>query len=760
MSDSPIYLLRELLKAETDSEVTQIILNHKILQDSQNWHPYGGQENKNNLGTINNQQQSPVAALTEKLINSVDALLIKECLLRGINPQSLSAPLSMAQAVEVFYGVPKGDFSDVMESKRRDLAKNIVLYASGLMERPSITVIDTGEGQNFADFEDTLLSLHKDNKMDIRFVQGKFNMGSTGVLRFCGENHYQLILSKKHPKLLKSSQANDWGFTLVRLRPQVGDEEKHTWYEYCTDINGEVLHFSDEELFEPDSNNYLTSGTLIKMFEYQLPPGIRSNLTLDFWRELNRYLYMPAMPMLIKDLRYTKGHVISGKVILGNKTRIMVDDKEKIEHSSIIQDVDFGSVGLLNIEYAVFKSNEIRLRDEFTTERQAVLLTVNGQTHASLPRSFIRNDVKLPYVAQTLLVQVDCTNMPTAIKDRIFMASRDRLADHPASIKFQEILARELHEDSGLQAINKLRHDKILSSNPKETKFMEEVISDLIKDNRELINLLGLGVGITDIKDPGIVPVKKFEGKKFPTYFRLIKRELKKIPCNSYIRVKFETDACNDYFLRERDYGDLYVAPPILTSKHLYNGILTAKLVCKKNSRVGERELISVRLIRPYDSPLNETINVEYMGPIETQTTPPGPPPEPQGKNYSLPKYNLVPKENWGTLGWTSEDIAEIAVLDTIQQGDKLAEKIEVNINQDPDVLLHFLRTKELSESRADVIKKRYYTSIFLYSLVTYNHFSKLNKKDVVPEIMKSISRILLNLLVSDTFLKELEKIS
>jgi len=242
--------------------------------------------------------------------------------------------------------------------------------------------------------------------------------------------------------LLRPTQNSEWGFTLVRLRPQVSEGEKHTWYEYCTDENEEVLHFTDEHLFSENDDNFLISGTLIKMYEYQLPPGIRSNLTLDFWRELNRYLYMPALPMLIKDTRYTKGHVVAGKVILGNKTRIMVDDRELIEHSSVIKDVDFETAGLLDIEYAVFKPNEIRIRDEFTTERQAVLLTVNGQTHASLPRSFIRNDVKLPYIAQTLLVQVDCTNMPTAIKDRIFMASRDRLADHPSAVKFQEILAR------------------------------------------------------------------------------------------------------------------------------------------------------------------------------------------------------------------------------------------------------------------------------------------------------------------------------
>ena len=67
-------------------------------------------------------------------------------------------------------------------------------------------------------------------------------------------------------------------------------------------------------------------------------------------------------------------------------------------------------------------------------------------------------------------------------------------------------------------------------------------------------------------------------------------------------------------------------------------------------------------------------------------------------------------------------------------------------------------RTKELSEEKADIIKKRYITSIFLYSLVVHNHFSKLSKRSRL-EVMKNISKIILNLLFSEKFLRELEKI-
>ncbi len=753
--NSSHHLFNALIKAETDSDVEKIIKENTILSNPNNWLPYG--EIKNNLGIINNQQQNPIVALGEKLINSIDALLIKECLLKGIVPESTEAPSTMEKAVDLFFGIPNGDFSEIMGSRRREIAKNVTVLASGLTERPSITVLDNGEGQNYEQFKDTLLSLNKDNKVKIKFVQGRFNMGSTGVLRFCGENHFQLVLSKKHPKLLKPGQENEWGFAIVRLKPEVSKDEKHSWYEYCVDEDEEIFHFEAPELKLFDDIDPLSFGCLVKMYEYQLLPGTRSNITLDLWRELNRLLYFPALPMLLYDLRFTKGHATSGKVLLGNKTRILVDEKDKIEYSSIIKDVNFGEVGLLDIEYAVFKTDELRARDEFTSEKEAIFLTVNGKTHTSLPRSFIKNQVRLPYIAQSLLVQVDCTRIPVAVQDKIFMASRDRIVDYPAAEKLQNILAAELREDEGLRAINNARHEKILSHNPKETKFMEDVVSELIKGDRELINLLGLHGKIVDVKEPGRKPIEKFEGKKFPTFLKLINRDLKKIPSNSYVRIKFETDASNDYFYRDRDSGDLLFQPSISTSKHLYNGIITTKLVSSPNAVPGTRESVIVELTRPYNTSLKEAVEVEYISEVIPGVSPPTPNPRPTGKDYGLPEYIPIYKDGWKEVGWTGEDIADVVPIETSKTED--SRSIEVRINADSDILLHFLRTRELSEEKADIIKKRYITSIFLYSLVVHNHFSKQNKKDLVPEIMKSISKIILNLLFSEKFLQELEKI-
>ena len=76
---------------------------------------------------------------------------------------------------------------------------------------------------------ETFLSIDKNNKLSIHFVQGKFNMGGTGALRFCGEHSLQLLITRRNPEILAMQKDRSdptqerWGFTVVRRqRPLPG----------------------------------------------------------------------------------------------------------------------------------------------------------------------------------------------------------------------------------------------------------------------------------------------------------------------------------------------------------------------------------------------------------------------------------------------------------------------------------------------------------------------------------------------------------
>lgn len=207
----------QLSRCESEEEVITY-LKSMDLWDSSHWRSYG--DNENNFSIVGNQQSSPEAALVEKLINSVDAVLMKACLREGFKPDSDYAPSTITSALKEFFNIPEGKLSNISASERTKLAENIKFVATGKRSTPNYTIVDQGEGQHPDNFSETLLSLNKSNKLRIPFVQGKFNMGGSGVLQFCGNKNLQLIISKKAPSIIEEDQR--WGVTVVRREPPIG----------------------------------------------------------------------------------------------------------------------------------------------------------------------------------------------------------------------------------------------------------------------------------------------------------------------------------------------------------------------------------------------------------------------------------------------------------------------------------------------------------------------------------------------------------
>lgn len=387
-------ILLQLINANSAEEVSNL-LNDKSFSQSINWVPVGN--DPTNITTAGNQQEDPINALVEKPINSIDHLLIREAKLKGIDPEGQDAPKTMKGAVELFFGISDGDISKISNNKRRELADNIRVIASGLPKNPNISIVDFAEGQHPSDFSETFLSLPrgKSNKNKIHFVQGRFNQGATGALFFCGGDKFQLILSRKNPKLLNGLK-DEWGFTLIRKRPyaEVPEKEKMTWYEYFVDGNNKVFSFPGEPLQILPNGEKMASGAYIKMYSYDFGKYSPSNITLGLWRDLNRKLFCPALPITLQETREYGGHSES-KILVGNKYRTLKDENDKVREHVII-DTNLGRVGNKKIEITVFIDRDKEdkpfrgVKTEFATNDEAIFLTMNGQTHKTEPRSFFR----------------------------------------------------------------------------------------------------------------------------------------------------------------------------------------------------------------------------------------------------------------------------------------------------------------------------------------------------------------------------------
>jgi hypothetical protein len=129
-------LCMSLVKAESEQEVIEILKNAGYWNNKENWKFYGDIEN--NFSVIGNQQSLPESALVEKIINSVDAVLMRECLRRRIDPESDDAPEDIIKALEDFFGISQGNPWNICTNSRTKLAENISLVATGGNKTPVI----------------------------------------------------------------------------------------------------------------------------------------------------------------------------------------------------------------------------------------------------------------------------------------------------------------------------------------------------------------------------------------------------------------------------------------------------------------------------------------------------------------------------------------------------------------------------------------------------------------------------------------------
>ena len=677
-------LLLELVRAEHEAEVVDSLRRARLWPDDEAWQPFGGFQN--NYGTVGNQQADARGALTEKLVNSVDHLLLRECLRRGIDPTGPQAPRTMEEAAELFFGVPSGNLALLTETERRKMAEgSICLVVSGDKPNgfPTVSIVDSGEGQEPGEFPSTFVALHRSNKQRIPFVQGKFHMGGSGVLPYCSEQHnLQLIVSRRDPDLRPRDPS--WGFTVVRRRRPSGPVGS-SWYEYLAP-RGRVPEVRSDRLpiwptDSPEESKDMVFGTFVRLYEYQIPE--RTMAHADLYRALSRRLFRMVLPIRLFEHRDYRAHTPS-TTLAGMTVRIDQDRAGALEEGfPTSAEVHFPGVGDAKLMIALFKKGEDT--EKWMKAREAVVFGVNGQAHAFLPRDYYsRTSVNLRWIKEHLLVEVDCSRFDAATIERVFMPSRDRMRESDQQTTIESTLESFLHHHDGLKDWNERRHREAVRQTVESDEHTRDLLKDLVTANREVAALLFPGVHLTDPSRRGTdVPV--YHGRRFPTYLRLRNgREqphVKECPANSYCRIEFETDAENDYFVRPSEPGEFIVnAPDLVMGKSLWNGILTLTLQPRADAKVGEQTPIAVTLTtQEFLDGLSEKFVLRVAPPHIARRSPHGER-RPRGAGRSLPEIREVVRSGWEEFGFDDDDVATIA----------RAETVESFVNMDNAALLRF----------------------------------------------------------------------
>ena len=592
-------LCLKLANANTETEVMEILGTAGYWDNPDAWKYYGG--NQNNFATVGNQQSSPDTALVEKVINSVDAVLMRECIHEGIDPEGPDAPQSMKDALEYFFEIKNGILTNVNLKKRSELAQNIMIVATGEKSNPCYSIIDKGEGQIPTNFPHTFLSLTRSNKLRIPFVQGKFNMGGTGSLQFCGNRNIQLIISKRYPDILRKLDniSSCWGFTVVRREDPIKGMRSSAFKYLAPDNN--ILMFNADSLpllpgdYPVAYEKPLEWGTFVKLYEYQLV-GLKSPVSFDLYYRLSLLLPNIALPVILYERRHGYEAQSYHTILSGLSVRLDEDKYDNIE-------VGFPSSSTIKIkgqemkvQIYVFKKDKKRhyARDD------GIIFTINGQSHGFMSKSFFtRKTVGLSYLADSIILLVDCSNFDGRIREDLFMNSRERLRSGELKNQIEDKLEDLLKNHPGLRELKERRRREEIEEQIADPKQIVVTIEKVIKSSPSLSKLFFEGVKMANpfkISDTG-VKEGEYKGKIFPTFFiprnEYSKDKPKHSPINKRFRVQYETDAENNYFTRDNHpgYNKLSQLNPSTKTDYIlniWNGIANLTIQLPEDANIGD----------------------------------------------------------------------------------------------------------------------------------------------------------------------------
>jgi hypothetical protein len=778
---SPKELCLELLQCDTEHDVIEALKSSGHWDKPSAWRIYG--DNENSFSTIGNQQSKSDAALVEKLVNSVDARLTNECLCAGIHPESPSAPQTIIEAVGQFFGgggVNKqlaGQISAWPAAKRTEVARGITLAATGFLPRegnPCFTITDSGEGQTPERIPETLLSISKSNKLKIPFVQGKFNMGSTGALKFCGKHGIQLVITKRDPALVNRQTGHytdtQWGFTVVR-REDPAEGRRSSLFTYLAPIDsdhsprgGGVLRFEEEELaLFPDGNKAYARktswGTLVKLYEYAASGYSNTHILRKDGLMARLDLLLPevALPIRLHECREGyRGHEGSFDTTLtGLRVRLEDDKSENLEsecQSSSPLSVD-GEELTASI-YAFKKGKASNYR-----RSEGILFIVNGQTHGYLSKDFFTRQKagRLGYIADSILVLVDCSKISGRAREDFFLNSRDRISGADIRYAIERELELFLKNDDGLRALKERRRQEEIEDQLKDNKPLEEILESLLKKSPTLSKLFLLGERLSNpFKTIGVSSEPKlFEGKPHPTYFKFKDRKYgevlnKECHCNMWFRATFETDVVSEYFQRAVNGGECDILQVIGEKENkvknavgpkLQNGIATLTVELPDGAKEHDSYDYVVRVNDPtLDQPFENRIHLKVKGPSQPQVSPRAgerktPPSKDPGAEreipmgISLPNIIEVYEKDWESHDFDKYSALTVKIDETdTKDGEKDIYDFYVNLDN------MYLKIEEKSSGEpAKLLSSRFKYSLVLLGLALIHEDSK-KPENTVPE--------------------------
>ncbi|WP_253738006.1 hypothetical protein [Halohasta salina] len=713
------------------------------------WIPLGREPN--NYSIVENQQADAMAAFTELVVNSIDAIILRAFF-------------------EKFGDEYEGDEYSSLEEAANDLIDKeedeIEVTAHGEQNGPfSLTLYDNGCGQTQSDFEHTFLNVLTPGeiKQEFDFLQGKYGMGSTGVLPFCGERGYKFIASSAF------DEPGKWSWSIIR------QNREKTRYEYLT-VNGRPPQFSGK-LADREQ------GTYIKCFNYE--SEVKSTITKRFRHRLERYVVESPVPIRLNETRYgdsygapkTEGLLPS----IWDKKQYL-QDHDRIEHT-----FDNDVLGTKNVNIFLFKDKdqlkEIGLSEKVTESfvtgakqtKQAILFTYNGQTHGDQGQTFLKRRCNLRRISNDTLVVIDFSDINDADVVDLFKPSRDRLQNKDPSKVLKSELEDLLKSNEILLEEEERRRTKDIEEESEDLE--EDILDDILRRNPSLKGYLKEGKKTPTIDKQGEEEAD-YEGNFYPSEFNIIKKYRSRsdydiwenndnedqytvqIPENKTSLQRFELDATNDYLTRDKDRGSVDVSlPSMVKSKRLKNGVLSLRFDPPDAFSPGNQVNMEVTVSPTQGTgSMSQTITVEVTEPVEKTKTN-----TPKDQNEGAAGYELPDAHFIGEEDWDEYDMDEHSIV-RLYPGPE--NDMTLYINEDSAPYVNFRQRHNLKESGKTYVKQTYKLGMILFSVGQYIEIEQETKDDpqweeidpveVVETTMRGVAQSFLDQTITDDKLKQI----
>lgn len=691
----------QLLSAESEASVQAIIESTPEMLDPANWHPLDKRET--NFNVTSNQASDGGKALTELMTNMVDAVLMRHAYQKGIDPKSKNAPRTMYEAVDMLVKPLQGGKLVNLDPNdpwlREFASKNLVIGITGAKNKkeglPCYTFVDNGEGQSPDRFEDTFLSLSAGHKKEIPFVQGKYNMGSSGVLGYCGRRWFKLIVSRRY------DGKNEWGWALMRRRPGQGMPVA----EYFVLPDGRIPSFDADVLYpfkKGDGKRYdgmhLKTGTIIKLYDYQVGSKF---LSFKGAREaLNENLVETILPFRLLDFRQKpdpkrggdRAEGIDPRPFYGMEFLLLrshnegspqeaspenLEEDEDSGDTEIAADTRINVATITHPDLGKIGISAIVLKRELPTwlkpanTNNRVFHAVNGQVQFKQTRGYLTS-CGFPALKDRVVIIIDASELTEAAHNDVWKGDReyirqtiigelyrqqitDAIESSQALKELQQQIAREEMERAAKSERNDL-FQKLVDKDPN--------LANLLSGRDPVIRIPAAGGAGGGEKGSG-----NFDGKYSPTFLRIEEKAKTSgidIPANRSRPVAAETDAENGYLDRADNPGRVVIGMDIAerfaVRSQLHNGKLTVFFEpIEGKIDVGDSYTFNIGLQDPAMAlPVEDEITLRIVDQAEPQKKKPSPKPSPTpGKGdsgnkkgegepaptHGLPQYRLLTKD-------------------------------------------------------------------------------------------------------------------